>query len=59
MVGIPYWGMAVFEAESYEKLFAVFENPEYLEKIVPDEQNFIARERSSMVAGRSAGFAGN
>lgn len=44
----PYWGIAIFEAESYEKLLAFAKDPEYLEKVVPDELKFVDRERSSL-----------
>ncbi|KAL6717767.1 hypothetical protein ACLMJK_003852 [Lecanora helva] len=39
-------GMAIFEAESSEKLWAVFQDEEYHKVAVPDEEKFMDRERS-------------
>lgn len=50
----PYWGIAIFEAESYEKLLAFAKDPEYIEKVVPDELEFVDRERSSLLVGKFA-----
>ena len=33
-----FWGMAVFEAESYEKLLEVFSHPDYQRVVFPDEK---------------------
>lgn len=38
-------GIAVFEAESYEKILAVFSSQEYHQKAVPDEENYLDRSR--------------
>lgn len=53
---VPYYGMAIFEAESYEKIFQVFINQEYSEVIVPDEEKFFDRTKSLMIAGDLATF---
>ncbi|KAJ7455336.1 hypothetical protein B0H11DRAFT_252492 [Mycena galericulata] len=43
----PEWdGLVVFEAESYAKIFEIFQNEEYLKVLVPDEKRFIDREAS-------------
>ena len=39
-------GYAIFEAESYEKIFACFMDDEYKTVVVPDEEKFINREKS-------------
>jgi hypothetical protein len=54
----PYVGMAIFEAESVEKIFEVFKDPEYLRVVVPDEMKLIDREKSSLVAGQVATIMG-
>lgn len=50
---LPYAGMAIFEAESYEKIMEVFTHPDYVRVVVPDEK-FFDRTKSAMIAG---GFA--
>ena len=50
----PYWGIAIFEAESYEKLLAFAKDPEYLDKVVPDELKFVDREKSGLLVGKFA-----
>lgn len=47
----PYFGMAIFEAESYEKLLEVFQDPEYLGRVRDDEDKFFDRNLSELVAG--------
>ncbi|KAJ7364155.1 hypothetical protein DFH08DRAFT_267430 [Mycena albidolilacea] len=34
-------GIAIFEAESYAKIFEVFQNEEYQKKIIPDNDVFL------------------
>jgi hypothetical protein len=51
---MPYIGIATFEAESIEKILEIFQDPEYLRVIVPDENRFLDREKSSLVAGEFA-----
>ncbi|KAJ6576622.1 hypothetical protein DFH09DRAFT_1149881 [Mycena vulgaris] len=41
-------GMAIFEAESYAKIFEVFQNEEYKRIVVPDEHKFVDREASQI-----------
>ncbi|KAJ7158628.1 hypothetical protein C8R46DRAFT_395815 [Mycena filopes] len=36
-------GIVIFEAESYPKIFEVFQHEEYRTKVVPDEEKFIDR----------------
>ncbi|KAI0700881.1 hypothetical protein BC835DRAFT_1265684 [Cytidiella melzeri] len=48
----PYWGMCVFEAESYEKITEVLSHPEYTRVVFPDEKNFIDRGRSQVISGK-------
>lgn len=38
-------GLAIFEAESYDKIMAVFSSEEYQEKAVKDEEKFLDRSR--------------
>ncbi|KAF9469494.1 hypothetical protein BDZ94DRAFT_1091 [Collybia nuda] len=45
----PWDGMATFEAESYEKIFAVFKDEEYLKIVLPDELKFIDRPNCKML----------
>ncbi|KAJ6508005.1 hypothetical protein C8R47DRAFT_1036853 [Mycena vitilis] len=52
MMGAPMseWdGMAIFEAETYGKIFEVFTHPEYQEKVIPDEKSFMDRESCQML----------
>ena len=53
-MGMPpndYDGGAEFWARSSEQLMAVFTDPEYLEKVVPDEKHFLVREESLVLIG--------
>ena len=52
--GSAFWGMAVFEAESWEKLLEVFSHPEYARVVYPDEQHILDRERTQIFAGEFA-----
>lgn len=47
----PYYGIAIFEAESFEKIVEVFTSEEYLRVVVPDEEKFFDRAKSTMVGG--------
>ncbi|KAJ6531921.1 EthD domain-containing protein [Mycena capillaripes] len=52
MMGIPMpeWdGIAIFEGESYAKIFEVFQNEEYKRVIIPDEEKFIDRQGCQMI----------
>ena len=55
---IPYYGMAIFEAESFGGILEVFTHPDYLAIIVPDENKFFERTKSPLVAGNVARFLG-
>jgi EthD domain len=47
---IAQWaGLAIFEADSYEKIFAVFKDEDYLKIVVPDELKFIDRDNCQML----------
>ncbi|KAJ8488630.1 hypothetical protein ONZ51_g3423 [Trametes cubensis] len=48
---VPYRGVAVFEAESYAKIFEVFQSEEYIRVVFPDEANFIERSKTGFIAG--------
>ena len=48
--------MAVFEAESYEKLLEVFSHPDYQSVVYPDEKLILDRSRSQVIAGQFATF---
>lgn len=43
--------MATFEAESYEKITAIFTDPEYLERVVPDEHKFCDMAKCVWIGG--------
>ena len=51
-----FYGMAIFEAESYEKLLEVFSHPDYQRVVYPDEKVILDRSRSQVVAGQYATF---
>lgn len=46
--------MGIFEAESFEKMMEIFTDPEYLERIVPDELRFFNKELMEVSAGQLA-----
>ena len=48
--------MATFEAESYDKIFEVFADPEYERVVFPDERKILDRSRSNVFAGEFATF---
>ena len=52
----PYKGRAIFEAESMEKLFEVFQDEKYMRLVRPDEQRFIKMTAATPVAGTFATF---
>ena len=47
----PYYGIAIFEAESFEKIVEVFTSEEYLRVVVPDEHKFFDHENAQILAG--------
>ena len=56
LIPSPYKGMAIFEAESMEKLFEVFQDEKYMRLVRPDEQRFIKMTAATPVAGTFATF---
>ncbi|KAI0718984.1 hypothetical protein C8T65DRAFT_569796 [Cerioporus squamosus] len=44
-------GIAIFEATSLDKIFEIFQDKDYLEKVVPDELKFFDHENAQMLAG--------
>ena len=51
-VGFPicdFDGIAIFKAESYEKILECFTNEEYLTVVVPDEEKFLDRDRIAIL----------
>lgn len=52
----PYSGMAIFEAESMEKIFEIFTDEEYLRLVRPDEEKFISLIDAKFTAGTFATF---
>ena len=54
----PYSGMAIFEAESMEKIFEIFTDEEYLRLVRPDEEKFISLMDAKFTAGTFATFIG-
>ncbi|RPD63933.1 hypothetical protein L226DRAFT_567889 [Lentinus tigrinus ALCF2SS1-7] len=47
----PFFGMAIFEAETIEKIYEVFQDEEYRRVVVPDEENFMSRKDVQMLGG--------
>ena len=52
--GRSLWGMAIFEAESWDKILEVFSHPEYQRVVYPDEKVIIDRSRTQVFAGEFA-----
>ncbi|EKM54099.1 uncharacterized protein PHACADRAFT_257711 [Phanerochaete carnosa HHB-10118-sp] len=52
--GTAFWGMATFEAESWDKILEVFSHPEYERVVFPDERRIIDRARTQVFAGEFA-----
>lgn len=50
----PFYGMAIFEAESDEKIMAIWEDPDYLRIIRPDEDKFFDKSKTELVMGKIA-----
>ena len=46
-----YRGIAVFEAESYEKIMEVFQSEEYQRVSRPDESSFLDRSKTCFCPG--------
>ena len=49
-----FWGMAIFEAESFEKVAEVFSDPEFLRIIPPDEKVVFDLSKTLTFAGNVA-----
>lgn len=47
----PFDGGAEFWGDSVEKVMAVFQDPEYLSVVVPDELKFIDKSKAVMMIG--------
>lgn len=54
-----FYGMALFEAETMEKILEVFSDREYLRVVVPDGEKFFNRSTSVMMAGHPAVILGS
>ena len=42
-------GIAIFEGPSYEKIFETFQDEEYQKTVIPDEEKFLDRARSTAI----------
>ncbi|EJD46905.1 hypothetical protein AURDEDRAFT_163966 [Auricularia subglabra TFB-10046 SS5] len=52
MVPVVHWdGAAVFYAKGLEDFAKLFTDPEYLAKVVPDEEKFLERSKSQAMIG--------
>ncbi|TBU29487.1 hypothetical protein BD309DRAFT_149726 [Dichomitus squalens] len=47
----PYRGIALFEAESYDKIMEIFASEEYNAIGLPDEQKFLDRSKTGFIPG--------
>ena len=54
----PYAGMAIFEAESIEKIYEVFADEEYVRLVIPDEERLFVRSKTIFLAGPYAKYMG-
>ncbi|TCD63180.1 hypothetical protein EIP91_005877 [Steccherinum ochraceum] len=52
----PFYGMAIFEAESVEKILAILDDPGYQNIICPDEAMVFDRSKMEIIVGKSAVF---
>lgn len=48
---MPYGGVAIFEAETLEKILEIFTDEDYLRIAVPDEEKFVDRSGFHLLAG--------
>lgn len=55
----PFYGMAVFEAESMENIMAIFTGEEYNRVVIPDEEKFFDRHKTQLIAGHPATIIGS
>jgi hypothetical protein len=51
-----YYGMAIFESETYKKFLEVFSHPDYQKVVYPFEHMILDCSRSQVVAGQFATF---
>ncbi|KAI0769336.1 hypothetical protein BD413DRAFT_477522 [Trametes elegans] len=47
-----YGGMVIYEAETLEKIREVFQDEEYLGKVLPVEERFIDRQKTQILVGQ-------
>lgn len=47
----PFAGIAIFEAESVEKIYEVFQDEEYTRVVIPDEERFFIRKDVQFLGG--------
>ena len=52
----PFYGIAVFEAETPEKILEITTDPDYLRIIRPDEEKFFNWRLMEVIAGEIAVF---
>jgi hypothetical protein len=52
----PWDGLAIFEAESYEKIIEVFGSEEYQRIVYPDEAAFLNVEKRQLFAADIVSF---
>ncbi|KAI0344605.1 hypothetical protein BDW22DRAFT_1326392 [Trametopsis cervina] len=50
----PFWGLVMFEAESYDKIMEVLSHPEYIRLVYPDEGHIMDRSKSQVISGEFA-----
>lgn len=48
---MPYGGVAIFEAETLEKILEIFKDEEYLRVVAPDTEKFVDRSGFHLLAG--------
>ncbi|KAI0779858.1 hypothetical protein C8Q74DRAFT_1367678 [Fomes fomentarius] len=54
----PFAGIAIFEAESLEKIYEVFQDEEYTRVVIPDEEKFFIRKDVQFLGGPYATILG-
>ncbi|GAM83010.1 hypothetical protein ANO11243_009960 [Dothideomycetidae sp. 11243] len=47
----PFDGGVKMWANSIEELMAVFQDPEYIKTVIPDEESFLKRDEAQMMVG--------
>ena len=56
MFKCPHYGIAIFEAESAEKVMELMQDPEYIQTIFPDEDKFFDKSKMEVIVGTVATF---